>query len=121
MRQTLDHAGANRIACADEDDRDGPRRFFEIENSLRTRGKERVHVELDQFLCKFGGTFLVTLRVSYLDENILSVDITEISHRLKKGLQSGVRRRARSQNPDPGNISSLLCVREGNRGEKENC
>ena len=77
MRETSDNAGSDRIASAEEYDRDCFRRLLKSEKGRCTRGKDRIDFQSDQFRREFRKTIFLSLCIAVLDKNVLPINITE--------------------------------------------
>ena len=101
MRETSDNAGSDRIARAEENDRDCFSRLLKSEKGWCTRGKDRVDFQSDQFRGELRKTIFLSLCLAVLNENVLPINVAEFPQPLNKYIEVGVgMRRAEIQNPN---------------------
>ena len=93
MRETSDNAGSNRIASAEEYNRDRFSRLLKSENRWCARGKDRIDFQLDQFLRELRKTIFLSLRKAVLNNNVLPVNLAEFPQPLHEPIDDGVGRR----------------------------
>src|SRR5438874_6523441 len=90
MRETSDNAGSNRIARAEEYDRDRFSRLLTSEKRRCTRGKDRIDFESYQFRRELRKTIFLSLCIAVLDSNVLPVNVAEFPQPLNKYIEIGV-------------------------------
>ena len=90
MRETSDNAGSNRIASAEEYDRDCFRRLLKSEKGRCTRGKDRIDFQSDQFRCELRKTIFLALCIAVLNNNVLPINVAEFPQPLNKYIEVGV-------------------------------
>ena len=90
MRETSDNAGADRIASAEENDRDCFSCLLKSEKGRCTRGKDRVDFQSDQFRSELRKTIFLSLCIAVLNKNVLPLNVAEFSQLLNKYIEVGV-------------------------------
>jgi len=91
-RKAGDKPAPNRIGGSSEDDGDRPGRVLGCERRRRALANEDVNLEANQLSRQGGKPFELPLGRSVLDEDVLVLDVIEITEPLAEGLwEVGVR------------------------------
>ena len=94
--QTRDHAGADRVPCDREDNRDDSGRPLGRKGCFGSYREYHIDLDADELGCDLGETFGTSLGPTLLDRDGAALDPTEFAHPLHKRSDPGSLRRRRA-------------------------
>ena len=110
-QRTGDEPVRHRIGSSSEDNGEGPRRLLGGQGLGCASGQEEINLERNQFGRKSGEPLELPLGISVFNDDVATLDVTEVTQSLTEGLfQVGIRGQVERQEAYSSDLGRLLRI-----------